>query len=314
MDAPHADDLRWLVSRYARLRAEHGEAIGTPHLVEPNGTFFPDAFSASPEGVGALLRRMLTYAPVASDLQIELAFVEAETGGGSCGTGGCGEGGGEAKGPIGEALQLREGAYRVIVAARDVSDPVVLAASLARSVGGIVLGEAGEAFDGVEHGALSEVAAAMCGFGVLFTSGACVYTKSCGGLRAHRATHLDVASHATALALFLRLHDLKPGSARRHLETTQREAFDESLPWVDSNPKLLEALSLHPESLVDGVFPIEETKGLLARLFGAKPARALEPVAKMERRARSPEQERRLAENKALVEQALRERSSSRMY
>ena len=106
----------------------------------------------------------------------------------------------------------------MIIAARDVSDPVVLASSLARSVGGIVLGEAGEEPAGVEHGALSEVAAAMCGFGVLLTSGACVYTKSCGGLRAHRATHLDVASHATALALFLRLHDVKPGAARRHLE------------------------------------------------------------------------------------------------
>jgi hypothetical protein len=309
MEALHADDLRWLVSRYARLRAEHGEAIGTPVLVEPNGTFFPDAFTPSPEGVGALLRRMLTYAPVSNDLQLELAFVEAEGGGGSCGTGGCGDGGGgEAKGPIGEALQRGEGAYRVIIAARDVGDPIVLASSLARSVGGIVLGEAGEEPAGIEQGALSEVAAAMCGFGVLLTSGACVYTKSCGGLRAHRATHLDVASHATALALFLRLHDVKPGAARRHLETTQREAFDEALPWVDSNPKLLEALSIHPESLVDGVFPIEETKGLLARLFGGKPARAPEPVAKMERRVRSPEEERRLAENKALVEQALRAR------
>ena len=92
------------------------------------------------------------------------------------------------------------------------------------------------------------------------------------------------------------------------METTQREAFDEALAWVDSNTKLMEALSLHPESLVDSVFPIEETKGLLARLFGSKPARAPEPVAKVSRRARTPDEERRLAENKALVEQALRAR------
>ncbi len=311
MEPLNADDLRWLVSRYARLRAEHGDAIGTPLLVEPNGEFFPDAFTPSPEGVGALLRRMLTYAPVAPNLDLELAFVDPDAGGGgggSCGTGGCGDGGGgEAKGPIGEALMRGEGAYRVIVSARDVGDPIILASSLARSLGGIVLGEAGEQPDGAHHGALSEVAAAMCGFGVLLTSGACVYTKSCGGLRAHRSTFLDVASHATALALFVRLHDLKPANARRHLETTQREAFDEALPWVDSNTRLMEALSIHPESLVDGVFPIEETKGLLARLFGSKPARAPEPVAKIQRRTRTPEEERRLAEDKALVEQALRE-------
>jgi len=309
MESLHADDLRWLVSRYARLRAAHGDAMGTPHLVEPNGEFFPDAFTPSPEGVGALLRRMLTYAPVSPNLALELAFVDPDTGGGggSCGTGGCGDGGGEAKGPIGEALIRGEGAYRVIIAASDVGDPIILASSLARSVGGIVLGEAGEEPEGAQHGALSEIAAAMCGFGVLLTSGACVYTKSCGGLRAHRSTHLDVASHATALALFLRLHDLKPANARRHFETTQREAFDEALPWVDSNARLMEALSIHPESLVDGVFPIEETKGLLARLFGSKPARAPEPVAKIERRTRTPDEERRLAENKALVEEALRE-------
>jgi hypothetical protein len=310
MEPLHADALRWLVSRYARLRAAHGDAIGTPMLVEPNGEFFPDAFTPSPDGVGALLRRMLTYAPVSPSLELELAFVDPDAGGGgggSCGTGGCGDGGAEAKGPIGEALMHREGAYRVILSARDVGDPVILASSLARSVGGIVLGEAGEEHHGVQHGALSEIAATMCGFGVLLTSGACVYTKSCGGLRAHRSTHLDVTSHATALALFVRLHDMKPANARRHMETTQREAFDEALPWVDSNARLMEALSIHPESLVDGVFPIEETKGLLARLFGAKPARAPEPAAKMERRVRTPEEERRLAENKALVEQALRE-------
>ena len=95
MESLHADDLRWLVSRYARLRAEHGEAIGTPVLVEPTATFFPDAFTPSPEGVGALVRRMLTYAPVSNNLQLELAFVEGEGGGGSCGTGGCGDGGAE---------------------------------------------------------------------------------------------------------------------------------------------------------------------------------------------------------------------------
>ena len=60
-------------------------------------------------------------------------------------------------------------------------------------------------------------------------------------------------SNAVALALFLRLHDVKPGAARRHLETTQREAFEEALRWVDSNTPIVEALGAHPESLADGV-------------------------------------------------------------
>ena len=68
MELPQEDDLRWIVSRYARLRAAHGEAIGTPELVEPTGEFFPDAFTPSPDGVAALMRRMLTYAPVSDAL------------------------------------------------------------------------------------------------------------------------------------------------------------------------------------------------------------------------------------------------------
>ncbi len=57
---------------------------------------------------------------------------------------------------------------------------------------------------------------------------------------------------------------------------------------------------------MDGVFPLEQTKGFLSRLFGAKPAKALEPAAApVSRRARTPEQERRLAEAKAMVDDAL---------
>ena len=158
--------------------------------------------------------------------------------------------------------------YRLIVPVRDVGDPAVLGAALARCVGGMVLGEAGEEVTEHERLATAEIAATMCGFGLLLLNGSCVYTKSCGGLRAHQGTQLDVASSALGLALFLRVTGVKPGSARRHLETTQREAFDEALRWVDSNAKIVDALRLHPESLADGVFPIGGAKGILARVFG----------------------------------------------
>jgi hypothetical protein len=311
MELPNEDDLRWIVSRYAHLRAEHGEAIGTPELVEPTGEFFPDAFAPSPQGVATLIRRMLTYAPVADDVPLELAFAEAEEGGGGgCGTGGCGTDGGKA-GPVGEALAAANGAgYRLIVPVRDVGDPVVLAASLARCLGGMVLGEAGEEVDDLERLAAAEMAATFSGFGLLLLCGACVYTKACGGLRAHQGTVLDVPSSAVALALFLRVHDKKPAAARRHLETTQREAFDEALRWVDARPHLLEALRVHPESLVDGVFPAEPATGFLSRVLGKQQATLPEPIAApmARRKVRSEEEERKLAETKALVEEALRAR------
>jgi hypothetical protein len=311
MEFPSQDDLRVLVIEYARFRAANGEAIGTPELVQPTGEYFPDEFTLTPEGVGATLRRMLHYAPVSDALHLELAFAEDEGGGGgACGTGGCGDGkGGGAAGPIGEAIGRGDGAYRVLMAVRDVGNPVTLTTSLARSVGGIVLGEAGELTEGGDRGLLAEIAASACGFGLLLTSGACVYTKSCGGLRAHQATHIPVGSHAALLAMFCRVHDVKPSVARAHMETTQTELFDEAVRWADSNPALLEAMTLHPESLVDGVFPIEQTKGFFSRLFGAKPAKGLEPAAApVSKRARTPEQERRLAEAKAMVDEALRAR------
>lgn len=311
LEFPREDDLRWIVSTYAHLRAEHGEAIGTPELVEPTGEYFPDAFAPSPQGVAALIRRMLAYAPVADDIAIELAFAEAgESGGGGCGTAGCGTGEGKA-GPVAEAIGCGDGTgYRLILPVRDVGDPVVLAASLARCVGGMVLGEAGEEIAQEERLPAAEIAATFSGFGLLLLSGACVYTKSCGGLRAHQGTALDVSSSAVALALFLRLHEMKPAAARRHLETTQREAFDEALRWVDSNTRLVDALRVHPESLADGVFPIEPVKGFLSRMLGAQVGTLPEPIAApmAKRKVRSEEEERRLAETKALVEEALRGR------
>jgi len=172
----------------------------------------------------------------------------------------------------------------------------------------MVLGEAGEEIADVERLATAEIAATLSGFGLLLLNGACVYTKACGGLRAHQGTQLDVPSSALALALFLRVHDVKPAAARRHLETTQREAFDEALRWVDSNTAIVEALRVHPESLADGVFPVEPVKGLLSRLFGAKPAPLPEMAPASKRKVRTPEEERTLAENRALVEEALRAR------
>jgi hypothetical protein len=103
--------------------------------------------------------------------------------------------------------------------------------------------------------------------------------------------------------------ETKPGRVRSHLETTQSEAFDEALRFVDANDAIVDALRTHPESLVDGVFAFSEGKGLLARLFGGRrpSPEDIAPVSKPAR-VRTEEEERRLAENRRIVEEALRAR------
>ena len=54
-----ADTFTWLISQAARLRAAHGEVIGTPELVEPTGEYFPDAFERDAESVERLLTRLV---------------------------------------------------------------------------------------------------------------------------------------------------------------------------------------------------------------------------------------------------------------
>jgi hypothetical protein len=310
MELPSEHTLRWLIARYAHLRAAYGDAIGTPALVEPNGTFFPDEFSATPEGIATLLKRTLSYAPVSDDIDLELAFAapEEESPGGGCSSGACSPGAKDGGLALGNAIELDDGGYRVVVRVVDVNNPKLLTASLARSAGAIVLSEAGEEIDADEHGAMSELTATAVGLGTILLGGACVYMKSCGGLRAHEGTHLGVPELSVALGLFLRVHGIKPGLARGHMETTQKEAFDEAMRWIDSQDAIVEALKTHPETLTDGVFAFEEPKSIFGRLF----KKSVAPPTAAELRAaprakKSDEELRRIAETKALVEEALRE-------
>jgi hypothetical protein len=310
MDLPHDEALRWLVSHYAGLRAGHGEDIGTPELVEPSGRFFPDAFRPDGPSVARLLKRVLGYAPVSDEVEVALRFVEQEgQAAGGCGTGACGTGSSGTGGGLMDRVTPVDDAYIVDLPVSDVGHPTLLTTSLVRSAGAIVLSEAGEDVLPEELGAMSELAASVCGFGVLLTNGAYVYGKSCGGVRVHTHTHLSVAEHAVLLALFCKIHDVKPSVARAHLEPTPLEAFAEARAWVDARERLVTDLREHPSSLVDGVFPSEPARGLLGRLFGGAP-RSSKPEAApapAPRRERSEEEQRRLAEAKALVDEALRE-------
>jgi hypothetical protein len=150
----------------------------------------------------------------------------------------------------------------------------------------------------------AEIAAVLSGFGVLLANGSNVFMKGCSGVKLHRGTSLTVEEVAAALAIFVRRFDHAPGKAKKYLEPTQLEAFEEALAWADQNEEILEKLRTAPELLEDGVFEFGKPKGVLARIFRKKPKdepAELAPKA----RTRTPEEERRLAEARALVEEAL---------
>lgn len=300
------DKIRGIVARLAHLRAAYGEAFADPELVEPNGDYFPDEFTLDPEGIDRLLRRMLGYAPLSEDLEIGLGFIEpeGEASGGGCGSGACGTGGLKAI-ARGGAVETSDG-YAALVHVSDVGDPTILTTALARSAGRIVMFEADEDVDPRDEGPLSELTALASGLGILLLNGACVYKKGCGGMKRHQATYLELEEVAMGLALFIRATEKKPAVVRRHLEVTQREAFDAALAWVDSQPRLVRALADHPNTLTDGVFELEEKKGLLSRLFARKPQDE-DVVVPSQKKPRSAEEQRRLAEAKALVDEALSE-------
>jgi hypothetical protein len=302
--------IRAIVAHLAHLRAAYGEAFAAPDLVEPNSEYFPDELTLSPEGIGTLLRRMLGYAPVSDDLDVQLGFIEpdGEVSGGGCGSGACGTGGLKAI-ARGGAVETADG-YAALVHVHDVGDPTILTTALARAIGRIVLFEAGEEVAARDEGPLSELTAVAAGFGLLLLNGACVYKKGCGGMKRHQATFLDVEQIAMALALFVRTTNVKPGVVRRHVEITQKEAFNAALAWVDGQPSLVRALVESPETLEDGIFAFEEKKGLLSRLFSRndkESALDLAAARPSKPRERSPEELRRLAEAKALVDEALSE-------
>jgi hypothetical protein len=300
MDLPSEDALRWIVSTYAGFRARHGDAIGDPTLVQPTGEFFPDEFRLDGESVARLLRRMIHYAPISDRLGVALGFVEPdEKQAGGCGSAACGTDGAANLGRP-DVEELDEG-YRVWVAAADVPRAEVLAGSLSRAIGALVLHEAGEPVDP----RTSEIVAAASGFGVLLTNGAAVWTKACGGLRMACATALSVEEVSVALALFTAVHRRKPSEARGHLGATQREAFDAAFEWVDSNRALVEALRDRPVMLEAGVFAIEPLRGTFGRWLQKRKQEKEQSVPVAKAPPMSEERRRHFEEAKALIDEVM---------
>ncbi len=304
MDLPVDRALRWIVGTYAGLLAEHGAVLRASVLVQPTGEYFPDEFLADAPSVLRLLRRTMSYAPLAEDLGVELAFLAPEGDhAGGCGSLACGSGGGGAQ--LATVAEIEDG-YRIFVAANDVGNPDVLAASLARATGALVLHEAGE--DDAEDAAVAEIAAIACGLGVLVASGSSVWAKGCGGLRMAQATVLSVEEATVALALFCAVQAVKPSLARAHLGATQREAFDLAMAWTESNPYVVESLRDRPAVLQGGLFTLEPVRGLLGRwLHKRKLDRELQSPDAAPAAPVSDDKRRRLEEARALVDEVLGE-------
>jgi hypothetical protein len=318
MDLPNDDALRRIVASFAGLRAAYGKAIGEPALVQPTGEFFPDHFTPDAAGVDRMLRRMLDYAPVSAELAVELAFfVPAEGHAGGCGSAACGPGGEAGGGLAAASVQELDDGYRVVVSATDVGTPALLGASLSRSIGSLILHEAGEpvarpsarsvtarpsdpAMTWTEE---TEMAAIVAGFGVLLANGAAVWAKSCGGLRMAQATLLPIEEIAVGLALFVAVHRCDASRARKHLGLTQREAFEVASDWVDSNPMLVDSLRDHPDALSGGAFDLEPIRGIFGQWLHKRKIESAMRVPVRRPSSMSDERRRRIEEVAALLDE-----------
>jgi hypothetical protein len=301
MELPDEGALRRLVAAYAGLRGAHGDGIGTPALVEPTVQFFPEPIRNDAASIAGVLRAMVGHSPVADDLPLELAFRIAEDeDGGGCSSGACHAPGAEVVAKSG--VEETPSGYRVVLEAPALRHLDALAASLARAVGALVLFEVNED----ASAARSEVAAIACGFGVLVTNGAAVWSKSCGGLRMARSTALSVEEAAVGLALFVALHGERPAKARKYLGASQREAFAGACDWVDSNPELVERLHERPSTLASSTIEIEPVRGIVGNWLHRRAVKRQNRVPPQLRVAPSPplsdEKRRRLEEARALVD------------
>ncbi len=161
------------MAAYAGLRGAHGDGIGAPALVEPTMQFFPEPIRNDAASIAGVLRAMVGHSPIADDLPIELAFRLADDeDGGGCSSGACHAPGADAIARSG--VEETPSGYRVVLDAPALRHLDALAASLARAVGALVLFEVNED----ASAARSEVAAIVCGFGVLVANGTAVWDSS----------------------------------------------------------------------------------------------------------------------------------------
>jgi hypothetical protein len=295
MALPSESVLRTLVARYARILAAHGEAFEGAELVTPTGAHFPDHFARDQKSLDRLIARVASYTPLGEDVPLSFVLVEDETDDGHC-TSGCSKPSARIDG-----VQRDGDGYRVAIPVTELGNATRLVCAIARGLSSAVLAEAGEEVSAREVGLESEIVAVASGFGVVMLEGSHVYTKSCGGPAIHRGTALATEELASLLAFFCATNEMSPRAARKHLGATQAEAFDEAWTFAQANDALVKKLREAPELLEGGAFTFETKRGIFSRLFSSRD----DEVAPVSKKQRDPEEERRLAEARALVEEEL---------
>ncbi|HVY47167.1 MAG TPA: hypothetical protein VHB21_14870, partial [Minicystis sp.] len=263
---------------------------------------------------------MLEHAGL-THLRAEIAVVrpdgQAQTA--SCSSGACG-GMGKIDVRASRVQQTPDGAYVVSVPAGEIGHPVVLTTGLVRAVSFMFLNEL-DAYAEVpapDREPLTDLAATMLGFGLLLANGAYVYIKGCSGAQVHRATRMSVEELAIALGIFCELYAAPVKEASRCLEPTPREAFDEALAWTRSNASVVRMLRGNRRAIEADAYRLAPARSWLARAFGAgKKRRApdedvddleralLEAAPAASERRIDPNKQARLAEIRALVDDAL---------
>jgi hypothetical protein len=268
MDLPAEPQLRWILRQSASLLRQGAEPVRG--LVQPTVDFFPDRFDGSPAAIAALMSRVQEHAGLA-DLAIELAIVtpEGEAQTVNCSSGACG-GTGKIEIRSDRVAAIGEGSYRVLIGAGEVKNPTVLTTAMVRAVSGIFLAEADihASTPAREREPLTDLASVMLGFGVLAANGAYIYMKGCGGVNVHSATKMPVDEVTVALAIFCKLFGVSDRVAARHLETTQREHFDEAAVWASSNDRVMRMLRDKPEAIEADDYSLSPARSWLARALG----------------------------------------------
>lgn len=277
------------------LLVDHAAAFRACRLVEPSSEFFPDEIDVSADGMETLLHRLTAYTPLPDDVPLRLQFIERESEGGkSCSSGACGPEDAGLLPPLGET----EDEYIVPLDVSVTRNPVRLTTALSRSLGALILVYTDTEVEDLS--ASGEIAAVLSGLGVLLLNGSAYFMKGCGGAKMFRGTQLSVEELAVATAFAARVFGYGAGRIKKHLATTQGEAFADAWAFAEQNDELVQMLKDAPEIVAAGTFSFAESRGLLGKLFGRGDRLPLDGAAAA-KRARSPEEERRRAEVQALM-------------
>lgn len=266
MQLPSTQVTRAVIQRYARLRRRYAEDLGVRPLVVPNGSFFPDRFTADAASLERITRRMQAHAGM-RDIPIRAEVIGTESGpaSSSCSSGACGVPSIASSGQPRLVDDVKDG-WRIQVPEAELRHPIALTTNLARSLAFIFLVETQNEGELLEPpvDVTADLIAVALGFGPLMLQGAYIYAKSCSGPQVASVTKIKLGELAIAVAVFAALDDHALAPALKELDATQRAALTEAQDLMRANRALLETLAADPLKIADGHFELEAPGSFLS--------------------------------------------------